>query len=381
MTQDFYKTLGVSRNASQADIKKAYRNLAKKHHPDVNAGDEKAAQKFKEISQAYECLNNKDKRQTYDRFGHTAYQESAGHSGFQKGAQGFGAQGFGSQDFSSHFGGFGKSFGGGFSFGDIFDEFFGGNTRARQGEQAGEDLRYDIAIDLEEAFVGCTKNIQLTHFVQCKPCGGSGSKNAKPPTLCTNCQGRGVIYKNQGFMQFQQTCQECYGEGKIIQNPCPQCQGQGRVQKTNHLDVKIPKGIRDGNRIRLGQYGNVGPRGGSQGDLYIFVSIKPHKDFVRQEDDLQLTHHIPFTLAVLGGKTKIDLLGGKTGALVIPKGTQSGRQFLLRNEGMPLLNKSKKGNLYVKIMIDTPTQLTKKEAELIKQFGSSYDKKKTSPLF
>lgn len=351
---DFYETLGVSKGASDKDLKSAFRRLAMKYHPDKNPEDVEAERKFKEINEAYETLKDPQKRAAYDQFGHAAFE--------QGGPGGFGGGGFGG--------------GGAHAFSDIFEDIFGemmGGGRSRRnagGRERGADLRYNMEISLEEAFTGKTAQIRVPTSVQCDACGGSGAKPGSQPVTCSTCQGSGRVRASQGFFSVERTCPTCHGRGETISDPCPKCSGQGRVNEDRSLSVNIPAGIEDGTRIRLAGEGEAGMRGGPQGDLYIFLSVKPHEFFQRDGADLYCTVPVSMTTAALGGQFDVVTLDGAKTRVKVPEGTQTGRQFRLKSKGMPVLRSSHMGDLYIQIAIETPQRLTKRQRELLEEFES-----------
>ncbi|WP_419907149.1 molecular chaperone DnaJ [Hoeflea sp.] len=349
---DFYETLGVSRGASDKDLKGAFRRLAMQYHPDKNPDDVEAERKFKEINEAYETLKDPQKRAAYDQFGHAAFEQGGP-------------------------GGFGGGFGGGaHAFSDIFEDIFGemmGGGRSRRGSggrERGADLRYNMEISLEEAFNGKTAQIRVPTSVQCDECSGSGAKPGSQPVTCSTCNGSGRVRASQGFFSVERTCPTCHGRGEIISDPCTKCNGQGRVNEDRSLSVNIPAGIEDGTRIRLAGEGEAGMRGGPQGDLYIFLSVKPHEFFQRDGADLYCTVPVSMTTAALGGQFDVVTLDGAKTRVKVPEGTQTGRQFRLKSKGMPVLRSSHMGDLYIQIAIETPQRLTKRQRELLEEFES-----------
>ncbi len=345
---DFYETLGVSRSADEKELKSAFRKLAMKYHPDRNPGDAEAERKFKEIGEAYEFLKDPQKRAAYDRFGHAAFEQGGGGGP----------------------GGMGGGMGG---FSDIFEDIFGemmggGRSRRSGGRERGADLRYNMEISLEEAFSGKTAQIRVPTSITCDECSGSGAKPGSKPTTCATCGGNGRVRAAQGFFSIERTCPTCHGRGQTISDPCPKCAGQGRVVEERSLSVNIPAGIEDGTRIRLAGEGEAGLRGGPSGDLYIFLSVKPHAFFQREGADLFCTVPISMTTAALGGKFEISTMDGTKSRVTVPEGTQQGREMRLRGKGMPLLRSSQFGDLYVRIAIETPQNLTKRQRELLTEF-------------
>ncbi|MEO5670403.1 MAG: molecular chaperone DnaJ [Ramlibacter sp.] len=354
--RDYYETLGVPKNASDEEIKKAYRKLAMKHHPDRNQGEDKGAEaKFKEAKEAYEMLSNAEKRAAYDQYGH------AGVDPNMRGAAG--AEGFG---------GFAEAFG------DIFGDIFGqqrGGARAGGGRQVfrGSDLSYAMEITLEEAASGKDAQIRIPTWEECETCTGTGAKPGTQAKTCTTCQGQGVVQMRQGFFSVQQTCPHCRGTGKIIPEPCTTCHGQGKVKKQKTLEVKIPAGIDDNMRIRSAGNGEPGTNGGPPGDLYIEIRLKKHDIFERDGDDLHCVVPISFPRAALGGEIDVPTLAGKA-AIDIPEGTQAGKQFRLRGKGIKGVRSSYPGDLYCHISVETPVKLTEHQRKLLKEFDESLKK-------
>src|SRR4051812_34961659 len=355
--RDYYEILGVPKNASEEEIKKAYRKLAMKFHPDRNEGDKSAEGKFKEAKEAYEMLSDGDKRAAYDQYGH------AGVDPNMRGPGGPGAEGFG---------GFAEAFG------DIFGDIFGQQQRAgggRGGRQVyrGSDLSYAMEITLEEAAFGKEAQIRIPTWESCETCHGSGAKPGTQAKTCTTCNGQGVVQMRQGFFSVQQTCPHCRGAGKIIPEPCTTCHGQGRVKKQKTLEVKIPAGIDDGMRIRSAGNGEPGTNGGPPGDLFIEIRLKKHEIFQREGDDLHCVVPISFTQAALGGEIEVPTLAGKA-AIDIPEGTQAGKQFRLRGKGIKGVRSSYPGDLYCHIAVETPVKLTEHQRKLLKELDESLKK-------
>jgi molecular chaperone DnaJ len=346
---DFYETLGVSKTADDKELKSAFRKLAMKWHPDKNPGDHAAEKKFKEINEAYEMLKDPQKRAAYDRFGHAAFEQ--GGMGGGQGA-GFAAGGFSD------------------IFEDIFGEMMGGRRRGgqAQGRERGEDLRYNMEISLEEAFSGKVAQIRVPSSIICEVCNGSGAKPGTKPTSCPTCHGSGRVRATQGFFSIERTCPTCQGRGQTIADPCGKCHGQGRVTEERSLQVNIPEGIEDGTRIRLQGEGEAGLRGGPSGDLYIFMSVKPHSFYKRDGADLYCTVTIPMVTAALGGKFEITTLDSTRSRVTVPEGTPTGKQFRLKGKGMPVLRSHQTGDLYVQIVVETPQNLTKRQRELLEEF-------------
>ena len=364
--QDYYETLGVERSADGAEIKSAYRKLAMKYHPDRNSGDKDAEHKFKEINEAYDVLGDDEKRAAYDRFGHAAFDGAGAAAGGGPGA-----------------GDFGFNFGGGFA--DIFDEMFGEFTGARrsggarQQNSRGSDLRYNMQITLEDAFAGKQATIRVPSAAACESCGGSGAAKGSSPITCPTCQGRGRVRAQQGFFTIERTCASCHGQGQVIENPCTTCRGSGRVQKEKTLSVTIPAGVEDGTRIRLSGEGEAGLRGAPSGDLYIFLTIAPHRYFQRDGANIYMRVPIPMTKAALGGTIEVPTVDGSRARVTIPEGTQSGHQFRLRGKGMSVMHAGQRGDMYIRATVETPVKLTKRQKELLKEFDEASSPGKTSP--
>jgi molecular chaperone DnaJ len=345
--RDFYEVLGVERGASDAELKKAYRRLAMKYHPDRNPDDEQAIEKFKEANEAYEVLTDGQKRAAYDQYGHAGVDPSMGG--------GAGAGGFAGGNFSD-------------IFGDVFGDIFGGGGggRGRSSVQRGSDLRYTLELDLEEAVRGTTVTIRIPTLVECSPCGGSGAKKGSSPVTCTTCGGHGQVRMQQGFFSVQQTCPRCHGTGKMITDPCRECQGQGRVEEQKTLSVKVPAGVDTGDRIRLAGEGEAGVNGGPAGDLYVVVSVREHKIFQRDGKNLFCEVPISFADAAVGGELEVPTLDGRV-KLKIPDGTQTGKLFRLRSKGVTPVRGGSPGDLLCRVVIETPVNLTKRQRELIQE--------------
>jgi len=345
---DFYETLGVGKKADEKELKSAFRKMAMQWHPDKNPGDADAERKFKEINEAYETLKDPQKRAAYDRYGHQAF-ENGGMGG----------------------GGGGGFAGGGFSdiFDDIFGEMMGGRQRrSSNGRERGNDLRYNMEISLEEAFSGKTAQIRVPTSITCDVCTGSGAKPGTKPSTCATCQGSGRVRAAQGFFSIERTCPTCQGRGQTISDPCGKCHGQGRVTEDRTLSVNIPAGIEDGTRIRLQGEGEAGLRGGPAGDLYIFLSVRPHDFYQRDGADLYCSVPISMVTAALGGKFDVSTLDGTKSRVTVPEGTQAGKQFRLKGKGMPVLRSNQMGDLYIQMAIETPQKLTKRQRELLAEF-------------
>ncbi len=356
--QDYYETLGVSRGASAADLKSAYRKLAMKYHPDRNPGDAEAEQQFKTINEAYGVLKDEDSRAAYDRYGHAAFENGGG-----------GGRGAGGFDFN---------FGSGFA--DIFDEMFGAMGGRRGGDAArGSDLRYNMEISLEEAYSGKTAQIQVPTSVACDVCDGSGAEPGSTPTTCTTCHGRGRVRAQQGFFTIERTCPSCQGVGQVIEKPCRPCGGLGRVDKEKTLQVNVPPGVEDGTRIRLAGEGEAGMRGASPGDLYIFLSIMPHRIFQRDGANIYCRVPIPMTTAALGGSVEVPVIDGGRAKVSVPSGTQSNQRFRLKGKGMSVLRSNATGDMYVEVSVETPVNLTKRQQELLREFEEEGETHKTNP--
>ncbi len=347
--KDYYEVLGVSKNADEREIKKAYKRLAMKYHPDKNQDNKAESEaKFKEVKEAYEILTDPQKKAAYDQYGHAAFEQ--GHGGGGGGG----------------FGGFG-----GASFDDLFSDFFGGGRGRSQAQARGDDLQYNITLTLEEAAAGVSKEIKVPTWATCDTCHGQGTEKASDVITCDTCHGQGVVQMRQGFFAVQQECPNCHGRGKIVKNPCKKCHGQGRVQKTKTLSVTIPAGVDTGNRIRLSGEGEAGLNGAPAGDLYVQVQVKPHAIFERDGTNLHCEIPINIVLASLGGEVDVPTLNGKV-SLTIPAETQTGKMFRLRGKGIKSLRGSAMGDLYCHVVVETPVNLTSKQKELLKELGDSF---------
>ncbi|WP_338289307.1 molecular chaperone DnaJ [Luteolibacter sp. LG18] len=359
--RDYYEILGVARDASQEEIKKAYRKLAVKFHPDKNPGDKEAEDKFKELGEAYEALSDVDKRAAYDRYGHAAF---GGGGGFGGGGFGGGGGFHDPMDLFSQV--FGSAFGGG------FEEFFGGGGGRRQkgSKQRGSDLRYDLEISLEEAARGVEKELEIERFNGCDTCHSTGSKGSGGTRPCTTCGGRGVVARQAGIFIQQSTCPECRGAGEVVSDPCGSCKGEGRVQRDSRIKIRIPAGVDTGTRLRSSGNGDAGVRGGAGGDLYVFLHVKDHDVFERDGSDLFCEVPLPFSTAALGGELRIPTLDGQS-SIKIPAGTQGGTVFRLRDKGMPALSGGRRGDLHVKAQVEVPTRLSSEQQDKLRAFSES----------
>ncbi len=349
--RDYYEVLGVTRAATEVELKSTFRKLAMKYHPDKNPGDASAEVQFKEINEAYQVLSDGQKRAAYDKFGHAAFQ-----GGGAGGGPGFGNE-FG--DFMS----------------DIFDTFFGdARGGARQGRggggarERGADMRYNLEVTLEEAYRGHTANVTIPTSVSCEVCSGTGAKTGSKPRACPTCGGAGRVRAAQGFFSIERTCPNCHGRGEVIDDPCPNCQGAGRLTRERTLSVNIPAGVEDGTRIRITGEGEAGLRGGPSGDLYIFVGLKPHPFFQRDGADLFCQVPISLISAALGGEFTVPALDGADARVKVPEGTQTGRQFRLRGKGMTVLRSRDLGDLHIQVVVETPQNLTRRQRELLAEF-------------
>lgn len=353
--RDFYEVLGVGRSADEKELKSAYRKLAKQYHPDANPGDKTAESRFKEVNEAYEILRDPQKKAAYDRFGHQAFENGMGGG---RGGAGFGP------DFNSSMSDI---------FEDLFGDFMGGRARGGRGRGAsgaarGADLRYNMEISLTEAFTGKTAQIRVPSSVACETCGGSGAKSGSTPKTCGTCGGAGAVRSQSGFFTVERTCPTCQGRGQVIADPCSACGGQGRVTRERTLSVNIPSGVEDGTRIRLAGEGEAGMRGGPAGDLYIFLSVRPHEFFQRDGSDLFCKVPVSMTTAATGGEIEVPTIDGKKARVSIPEGTQTGKQFRLKAKGMPVLRSSQFGDMYIQVAVETPVNLSKRQRELLREF-------------
>jgi molecular chaperone DnaJ len=346
--QDYYATLGVARDASPEDLKKAYRNLAKKYHPDQNRHDKTAEARFKELSEAYEVLKDDQKRAAYDRFGHAAF-ENAGGAGAR------------AHDFAG--GGLGDIFD------QVFGEFMGGRRGGQRGPRAGADLRQAVEIDLAQAFTGTKVNVHIMTRVNCEACAGSGSEDReRAATTCTTCGGSGVVRGQHGFFVVQNTCLTCGGTGRVIRNPCRVCAGQGTVQREKSLAVNIPAGIENGTRMRLAGEGEAGGRGAPPGDLYVHVGIRPHPLFQREGAHIFCRVPLRMTQAALGADVEVPVIDGSRTKVKIPAGTQTGDQFRLRGKGFSVLHSAQRGDMVLQVAVETPQHLSRRQRDLLEEF-------------
>ncbi|KPK55680.1 MAG: molecular chaperone DnaJ [Thiotrichales bacterium SG8_50] len=351
--KDYYETLGVARNASDAELKKAYRKLAMKYHPDRNPDDKEAEAKFKEAKEAHEVLSDPQKRAAYDQFGHAGVDPSMGGGGGPGGGASF-------SDI----------------FGDVFGDIFGGAAGGQGGgtrAYRGADLRYTLELGLEEAVKGTDVKIRVPAAETCETCDGSGAKKGTSASTCETCGGHGQVRMQQGFFSVQQTCPHCRGSGKVISDPCPDCRGSGRVQKTKTLSVKVPAGVDTGDQIRLAGEGEAGEHGGPSGDLYVQVKLKPHDIFKREEDDLYCEMPVSIATAALGGELVVPTLGGRA-SIKVPAGTQSEKLFRLKGKGVRNVRSGRVGDLYCRVSIETPVNLTDEQTQLLKQLEESLKK-------
>jgi len=344
--RDYYKVLGVQRDASEADIKKSYRRLAMKHHPDRNPDDVEAEASFKEAKEAYEVLSDAQKRAAYDQFGHAGLEQGAGPGGFNAG------DAFGDM------------------FGDVFGDIFGGGRRGQSHVYRGADLRYELAMDLQQAVFGDTVNVELPTLQACETCEGSGAKPGTSPVICNTCDGHGQVRRQQGFFSVQQTCPNCRGTGKKIEQPCSDCHGRGRIQRSKTLAVKVPPGVDNGDRIRLSGEGEAGQNGGPPGDLYVDIRVTAHPIFDRDGADLSCNVPIAFVTAALGGTVTVPTLDGEIN-LKIPAETQSGKVFRIRGKGVKPIRSHSTGDLYCRVEVETPVKLTSEQKKLLDKFNDA----------
>ncbi|MBA3832936.1 MAG: molecular chaperone DnaJ [Chthoniobacterales bacterium] len=354
--RDYYEVLSVERNAAGEEIKRSYRKLAVKFHPDKNPGDSEAEEKFKELGEAYDVLMDEQKRAAYDRYGHAAFAQG-----------GVGARGGG---FHDPFDIFREVFSGAAGGGGIFETFFGGGAQAgRDGTQRGSDLRYDMQITLEEAAFGVEKEIEVRKMDACEKCDGSGAAPGSRAITCTMCHGRGQVVSARGFFQVSQTCPRCHGLGEIIEKPCRECEGEGRAEKTSRIKIRIPAGIAHGSRLRSSRNGEAGVRGGEKGDLYVVVHVQEHPIFQREDDNLFCEVPISFPTAALGGEVPVPTLEGKA-SFKVPAGTQSGQSFKLRGKGIVQVNGRERGDLYARLLVEVPADLNSEQRQKLEEFAA-----------
>ncbi len=360
--EDYYRILGVARDAGKDDLKKAYRRLAMQYHPDRNPGDAEAERRFKELNEAYEVLKDDQKRAAYDRFGHAAFEQGGPGDG-----------------------GFGPGFGSGFA--DIFEEMFGefmgsgggGGRRGGRSSGRGADLRYNLEVNLDQAFAGAKTTIRVPTHANCESCRGSGSAGGASPEACGTCRGVGRVRSQSGFFTVERTCPSCGGSGQVIRDPCKTCGGAGRVQREKTLQVAIPAGVEDGTRIRLAGEGEAGVRGGPPGDLYIFVTVAPHRLFRRDGSDIHCRVPLPMTTAALGGTVEVPTITGERAKISIAAGTQTGEVFRLRSKGMSILRSHARGDMFVEVFVETPVNLTDRQKKLLEEFDADGNQAKQSP--
>lgn len=363
MAKDFYETLGIARDADKAEIKKAYRKLAMKYHPDQNKDDPGAEAKFKEVNAAYDILKDDQKRAAYDQYGAAAFDGSMG----QGGGGGFGGGGFGGAGFSD-------------IFEDMFGDFMGrgGGGGGRTGANRGSDMQYTLEISLEDAYKGKETTIKIPTNETCEGCKGSGAAEGSKAETCSSCGGAGRVRMQQGFFTVERTCPSCGGGGQVIKDPCKSCSGSGRVRREKTLKFRIPAGVDTGRRIRLVGEGEAGMRGGPSGDLYVLIAVKPHKFFRRDGNDLQCRVPIQMTMATLGGEIEVPTIGGERTKMKVPAGTQSGQQFRIRGKGMIIQNTTMHGDMYVELAVETPVHLSSKQKELLKELDKTMGGKAAS---
>jgi len=362
--RDYYEVLEVTRTSTSEEIKRSYRKLAVKYHPDKNPGDHTAEEKFKELGEAYDVLSDEQKKAAYDRYGHAAFAQGGG---VPRGGGGGGG-------FHDPFDIFREVFGASGGGGGIFEQFFGGAAGGgqrpdRDGKQRGSDLRYDMHIRLEEAAFGCEKEIEVSKLETCDICNGSGAESGSRAVSCRDCGGRGQVISSRGFFQVSQTCPRCRGTGQVIERPCRKCSGEGRTEAASRIKLKIPAGIEDGSRLRSMRNGEAGMRGGPPGDLYVVVHIKEHEVFEREESNLFCEVPVSFSVAAIGGEVNVPTLDGQA-QLKIPAGTQSGTAFKLRGKGVPSINSHNRGDLIVRVAVEVPTRLNAEQRKKLEEFAA-----------
>jgi len=373
---DYYEVLGLARSATQEEIKKAYRKGALKYHPDRNPGDSQSEKRFKDISEAYEILSDEKKRQIYDQYGADALRAGAGGGGPGGGHAGFSSMEEALRTFMGAFGGGG---GGGGRGDSIFDSFFGGDSEGSddQGQQ-GVSKKMNLTISFEEAMRGVEKEVVLNNFVPCSQCSGSGAATASGTKKCTRCQGSGQVHQSRGFFSMTSVCPQCYGKGKTITDPCLDCRGGGRVKKKQPITIKVPAGVDTGMRLRMSGYGDAGEGGGPSGDLYVFISVDPHSVFQREGDDVYIELPLSFSEAALGCKKELPTPHGGSCRITISEGTQSGKTLRVKGEGAPNVHGRSKGDMFVKVAVETPVALSQPQKELLRQFAE-LEKEQNSP--
>jgi molecular chaperone DnaJ len=365
--RDFYDVLGVARGASAEEIKKAYRQKAREHHPDSNPDDPQAEARFKEVNEAYDALKDPERKAAYDRFGHAAFDGGMGGAGGPRGGPRGGAYGGG--DFASAFSDV---------FEDLFGDFMGGGRPGGRGRASrGSDLRYNLSITLEEAFTGAQKTVGITTLATCDACSGTGAEGGSEPVSCPTCGGMGKVRAQQGFFTVERSCPTCGGLGQIVKNPCKACAGAGRMEKARSLSVDIPAGVETGTRMRLAGKGEAGMRGGPAGDLYIFIEVKEHPIFQRDGENLHCRVPVSIATAALGGDVEVPTIDGGRSRVKVPAGSQTGRQMRLRGKGMPALRGGPVGDMLIELAVETPVNLTGRQKELLREFEALSEKSNT----
>ena len=360
---DYYQTLGLSKESSKEEIKKAYRKKALKYHPDRNPNDPKAEAKFKKVSEAYEVLSDDNKKSIYDQYGEAGLK---GQQGFGGGGQGFSSM---EEALRTFMGAFGSRGGGGSD--SIFDSFFGFDSGGDTHVRKGASKKISITITFEEAAKGVDKEAVISNYINCSSCNGSGAASASDISTCSTCQGSGQVFQTRGFFSMSSTCPECHGAGKIITKPCNNCHGHGQVKEKQHININLPAGVDEGMRLKMGGYGDAGEGGGPAGDLYVFIHLKPHDTLIRDGDDVYINVPITFTEAALGTKKEIPTLLGESCKISIPEGTQSDKILRVRSKGFPNVHGQGKGDLLVKVIVETPVKLTEKQKQMLKEFNKT----------